>query len=500
MTRTSTNPPASHTTNPHEAPLPEFDFSLLSDAELLEYIQLQKALEIDNRWRALNEIISTTPINYAYLFRAYHDQKYQGEKLIAGYKGVVLEGSARSAKTFSSLKFICKVCRDSHRPLIVNIIKDTLNEFKNTLYNDFRVLLTELGLDNPFERLKEVNSFRIGNSYVNFLGADQPAKFMGNSCDILYFNEVLPIDKFIFTQTTMRCNLFWIADYNPSLTEHWIYEVPLRDDVGFLRTTFRDNPDIPVGQKNEIIAYEPWLPGSYQILNDVDLYYNGSPITDKNQPPPHPENVRQGTANEFQWRVFGLGLRGAMAGVIFPQVHWITREECPTEGHIYGNDFGFTNDPNALCRYWEDADNIWIEPLSYQPIDAVGELVALFESVGVEDDVPIACDSSDKYTGENKGTVEMVRGLKEAGYPEAFKISKRKSVMYWLGSMKKKRIHVVKNHLYKHIKKEQENYKFKEVNGIPINQPLDQYNHFWDGSRYGHMAYNDCEPIESEWS
>lgn len=471
----------------------------LTDEELIELQQLQEQVEIDRRWAALRSPTPLTPKNYTFLLNSFTEQRYQGEQLVAGYKGVILEGSARSAKTFSSLKFICKVCTDSKHALVVNIIKGTLNEFKTTLYNDFRTLLTELGLDNPFLRMKEVNSFKIGSSYINFLGADQSDKFLGNSCDLLYFNEVLPIDKFIFDQTTMRCNMFWIADYNPSLTEHWIFDKAYAPETGFLRTTFKDNPDIPLGQKMEIMGYEPWLPGSYEIRNQTDLYYNGKPITDKNQPPPHPRNAPARTADEFMWRVYGLGLRGAMKGVVFPDVHWIDRSGCPDHGHLYGNDFGFTNDPNTLVRYWEDTDNIWIEPLSYQPVDTPEELVALLETHGVETDIPIACDSSDKYTGENKGTVEMVLALQDAGY-QAFKISKTKGVMYWICSMKKKRIHIVKNHLYPQAKKEQENYKFKEINGIPINQPIDKHNHFFDSSRYAHMAWNDDINLESEWS
>ena len=68
--------------------------------------------------------------------------------------------------------------------------------------------------------------------------------------------------------------------------------------------------------------------------------------------------------------------------------------------------------------------------------------------------------------------------------------------MFWLLSMKKKKIHVVKNRLWKHVKKERENYKWKEINGIMINQPIDKYNHFFDGARYGHMAWNDFANFE----
>ena len=62
--------------------------------------------------------------------------------------------------------------------------------------------------------------------------------------------------------------------------------------------------------------------------------------------------------------------------------------------------------------------------------------------------------------------------------------------MFWLTSMKKKKIHIIKNHLYKQALKEQQNYKMKEIAGISINQPIDKWNHIWDAARYGHIAHN----------
>jgi hypothetical protein len=108
---------------------------------------------------------------------------------------------------------------------------------------------------------------------------------------------------------------------------------------------------------------------------------------------------------------------------------------------------------------------------------------------GSRDGDMVICDSSDKYTGENKGTVEMVSALRKFQV-NASKVSKTKSVMFWLLSMKTKKIHIVKNHLYHQVKKEKENYRLKEINGMAINQPIDSFNHIWDSARYGHMAYN----------
>lgn len=198
--------------------------------------------------------------------------------------------------------------------------------------------------------------------------------------------------------------------------------------------------------------------------------------------------MKNGTADAFMWKVYGLGLRGAMKGLIIQHITWI--EEFPDMPHIYANDFGFTTDPNALIKYAEDEHNIWFEPLSYQPIETDAELATFLDDLDIGHNELIACDSSDKYTGENKGTIEMVRGLNDRGFENAYKIKKTKSVMFWLNSMKKKKIHCVQNHLWKEVKKEKENYKYKEINGIMINQPIDKYNHIIDAVRYGHISHN----------
>src|SRR5690606_6032171 len=112
-----------------------------------------------------------------------------------------------------------------------------------------------------------------------------------------------------------------------------------------------------------------------------------------------------------------------MKGLIFQNITYV--DEFPEDIFtIYGNDFGFTSDPNALVRYAEDEYNIWFEVLNYVPIDNEELLCELFEAHGikknsnefVKDGDLIICDSSDKYTGENKGTIEMVKALRKKGF------------------------------------------------------------------------------------
>lgn len=471
---------------------------MLTDAEILELETLLKKRELDVARNRLKKIDNETNPNYSFLYKAITEQKYNNEgEIVSGYRGCALEGSSRSGKTWSGVDIIIWLCLYVEEICTINIYRETYNEFKTTLYDDFKRRLDDYSLPNPFHTAKEVKSFRIGKSTIYFLGDGKH----GGGCDYAFFNEIMFIQQSVFDQTEMRCRKFWWADYNPSVTEHWFFDKALsRPDVGFLRTTYLDNKFVSVQERNKIMSYNPFLPNSYIVKDDSIVCYNKTtgkvePISKTNQPPPHPTNITNGTADLFMHKVYALGLRGAMKGVIFNHVEWI--ETFPEDkAYIYTNDFGFTTDPNVLTRYSEDDYNIWIECLSYEPIETSESLSEFMLAIGVEKDIPISCDSSDKYTGENKGTVEMVRDLKKRGW-KASKVSKTKSVIYWLNSMKSKKIHIVKNHFYKEVKKEKENYRMKEINGIAINQPIDNFNHFWDSARYGHMAYNNQKYIHS---
>lgn len=465
----------------------------ITDAEIIELEQLLAEQKIDRLKHGLISFDKNTNPNYKFVFDAIKNQEYDlRNELISGYRGCVLEGSSRSGKTWSGIDIIIWLCTVVEDNCSINIYRETYNEFKTTLYDDFKRRLDDFGLPNPFHNAKDVKSFKIGKNTIYFLGDGKH----GGGCDYAFYNEGMFISHSVFDQSEMRCRKFWWMDYNPSFTDHWVFDnVISRDDVGFLRSTFLDNPFISPQERNKILSYDPWEVGSYAVTDD-GVFYNGEVVSEKNQPPVNLRNINNGTADEFMHKVYGLGLRGAMKGVIFDQITWI--EEFPDMDYIYSNDFGFTADPNAFGKYAEDEYNIWVEPLIYQPIETPEELCETFIALGVEREKPIVCDSSDKYTGENKGTVEMVRGLQDLGFEQAFKVSKKKSIMYHILSMKKKKIHVVKNHLWKQVKKERENYKFKEINGILINQPIDKYNHFWDMARYGHMSWNE-DSYEIVW-
>ena len=431
--------------------------------------------------------------NFKYLVKSFTNQEYDGDELIKGKRGCMLSGSSRSGKTIASIDFIILLCSRYESNCVINIVKETYNSFKTTLYNDFSSRLRAFGIHDPFQDAKELSTFKIFGNKINFLGADKPSKFHGAQCDYLWINEPLEISQDIFDQAEMRCKNFWWMDMNPSVTEHWIFNsITTRADVGYIRTTFKDNPFVSTQERNKLLGFEPYESGSYTVENEK-IIYRGIEVSEKNQPPPHIENIESGTADEFMWKVYGLGLKGAMKGLIFKNVTYI--DKFPDLAHTYGLDFGFTADPTALVKYAEDANNIYMELLIYQPMDESSILDETLKAVGVSKYVPITADSSDKYVSEKKGVVQMVRELFERGW-EIQKVSKTKGIMYWILSMKSKKIHIVKSNLYGKFKKEQENYRFKTVNGILINQPIDGHDHAFSSGRYAHMSHAINESLD----
>lgn len=385
----------------------------------------------------------------------FHALKYSYKK--KGVNGCILEGGSRSRKTWSIIEFIIDYCQNNEGK-VVNIIKETFSSFKTTLYNDFKRVFQIYGISSEFEYAKEVKTFNLLGNTIHLLGADKLSKTHGIGSDLFWINEALPISKEFFDQFEQRCRDFWVIDYNPSETVHWIYDnVEPREDVLLFMSTMFDNPYISENEKRKLLSYEPTE-----------------------------ENIKQGTADDFMYKVYVKGIRCSPEGLVFKHVTWIDKFPDGVD-YWYGLDFGFTVDPTVLTKIAIIGKTIYLECLSYEPMDTPEVIDRYFQAINIEKNKPIIADSSDKYTGENKGTVEMVRDLSDKGY-DISKVSKTKSIIYWIGKMKEHSIHIVKN---ANAKKEQQSYKYRVVNGIRINQPLDKFNHFWDSARYGFIAGYD---------
>lgn len=375
------------------------------------------------------------------------------------------EGSSRSSKTFDAFHFIIAFCdHNRNKENDIYILRETLQNCRDYTFKDFQKCCQIIGISPEFKSAGQKPYCNLWGNNIYFRGLDDEKNMEGYPSDILFFNETLEIkDKSRIAGLRMRCRKLIIMDWNPKFTQHWCFDLEGQPNTFFTHSTYKQNKHLQKSVVQEIESYEPT-----------------------------PENIKNGTADDYRWKVYGLGIRSAPEGLIFEYVTWI--EKFPDMGYSYTLDFGFTTDPTALTKYAEDEKNIYIELLLYESTENADLIHEFALKTGIDIKIPTTADSADKYTGENKGTVEMVDDLRKKGW-NVSKVSKTKSVMYWLTSMKKKKIHIVKNHNYQFARKEQENYTMKKINGIAINQPIDQFNHMWDSARYGHIANNQPKVV-----
>lgn len=367
--------------------------------------------------------------------------------LQSGKRGAALEGSSRSGKTWSSIDFIALLTSRYDKNCTINIIKETYNSFKTTLYEDFNRRLPQLGILSPFEGVQEKASFWLLGSKINLIGADKAAKFHGASSDYNWYNESLDVPKDVFNQSEMRCRKFWWMDYNPKVTDHWVYnQVCERDDVAFLKTTFLDNPFISLAEKSKILSYEDT-----------------------------PRNRANGTVDSYMWDVYGMGKRAARIGLIFPNITWIDRFPDNQDHVVYGMDFGYTNHPSAIVKICVIGNDLFIEYLAYGPTEDYTVLKPLYDKVV----------GYGPHTWADSADPGMISNFRQDGYNVFGVVKYPGSVKHGIDKMKGYRIHVVRSDA---ARKEFENYSWMEVHGILLNEPVDDYNHGIDAVRYALMS------------
>ena len=364
-------------------------------------------------------------------------------------QGFVLEGGSGSAKSWDIINFLLVYCQTNfNKNKDILIFRATFADLRKTILKDFEKILRMYDLfdEKNFHKSAPVCYNFMGNR-IYFTGLDSVGSH-GERHDVIWGNEGMELDFEAWKQLNQRCNEAFFIDYNPSDTSHWIYNsIITRPDTKFFHSTLLQNSFLPNGQRQEILSYEPTA-----------------------------ENIEKGTADDYMWKVYGLGLRASPKGAIFPHVNWI--DKMPEGNYFYGLDYGFTNDPTALTKICLQGNDLFVELLIYEPIDSANVLADAIRNCGITTEM-ITADTSDKYND-----VEMCKDLRNLGI-NIKKTSKAKGLLHRIGLLKKHKINIVYN---LNAKREQENYKWREVNGINVNEPIDKFNHFWDSLGYGYMG------------
>lgn len=311
------------------------------------------------------------------------------------------------------------------------------------MWNDFQAILLDMELLSNCNINKTLKTIRLYSTTFEFVGLDDTQKLHGLTMDIFWVNEAMECHKDDFDQLEQRCARFSILDYNPSSEEHWIYDnVCSRDDCYFDHSTMLDNPFIPPNMKRKILSYEP-------------TEYNYS----------------QNTVDERKWKIYGLGKRAKIEGLIFKDYTLIKEVPIWVKRKWHGLDFGYSSDPTTCVEVGFLDNTLYLNEQFYATSMLTKDIINAFKplpkhKIWSESADPRLIDEIynagfnihqvQKYAGSVKAGIDFMNGLK---------------------------ICITENSL--NIKKEFDNYTYQQdKNGKWLNEPVDDWNHAIDGARY----------------
>lgn len=365
------------------------------------------------------------------------------------YHVFVLEGGSRSGKTHALIQFFILYAYE-HTDTVnrIAICRKKGTWLYATVWEDFKKILTDLGLaeKRDYTKNETLHKIRILSTSFEFVGLDDVQRLHGLTTDIVWINEAMEANKNDFDQLEQRTSRFSILDYNPSAEQHWIYDsVCPRSDCYFDHSTMLQNPFVPENSRRKILSYEPTE-----------------------------ENYAQGTADERKWKIYGLGLRAALEGLIFSNVEIIDKIPEEIDKRAYGIDYGYTNDPTACVElgYWHNS--LYIDEKFYKTGMLTRDIIAELTALQQKRRLLIVSESADP---------RMRDEIKQAGLPIIPVKKYAGSIEAGIDFMRGCKIYLTAKSI--NLKKEFDNYTYaQDKYGNWLNLPVDDWNHGIDAARY----------------
>jgi len=362
--------------------------------------------------------------------------------IIEGNTLIVNQGGTGSSKSRSIIQILLYFALTSKEKLRISVVSYTLPHLKGGVMQDLDSELILLNLNPAKYKNSSTNTSHFPNgSFIEFFGVEGPAgkaKAHGPRRDILFLNEANnKMGYETFDQLNQRTHMFTIFDYNPR-SEFWYHEkIKPNFPHAFIQSNFSDNPYLPEREVQNImskfgkIGFENW------------------------------------------WRVYGLGELGKFEGIIFP--NWRYGDFDNSLPYFFGLDYGFSPDPDALCKVAIDPKNkkIYGHECLYAFSQGTETLISNVAKHVTKKNLIIAESATPRTTTDLESHFRI------------FPVSKTKTVADWLRVMQDYEIIITPTSY--NFGKELQNYCWMdEKSGIP--QPGND--HLIDAIRYAFMYYS----------
>lgn len=357
------------------------------------------------------------------------------EAVKEGFTTVSMQGSARSSKTYNTLIWLTVYCLN-HPNTRLSIVRATLPALKGSAFIDFKeILMRMLLFDDKALNKTELTYHFPNGSWVEFFSTDNEQKLRGRKRDILFVNEANELKFIEWQQLKMRTTQLAIIDYNPSFTdEHWICQLNKEPKTAHILTTYKDNPFL-----------------EQTIIDEIESLQH---------------------KNQSLWKIYGLGLQAEIEGLIFKNVELVDSIPEYVKKRWRAVDYGFTNDPTAICEVGLFGDALYIDEECYRTQMLSSDIIRVLKEGNLR--LKVISESADPRliqeiyrAGINIHPVKKFQGSVEAG----------------ITKMLEYRLCVTRRSF--NVIKELKNYTYRQdKEGKWLNEPIDAYNHAIDAVRY----------------
>lgn len=363
----------------------------------------------------------------------------------------IIQGGTWAGKTYGIMAVIVNYLL-LNEACHLTVVTETIPAVKKgALANFFEIMmLTQRWNQSNYNATDRIYKFPNG-SVIEFNSFDSVGKAQaaGKRTD-LFINEAPYISYDVADALIMRTSgNVWI-DFNPT-HEFWAHtEILSNPDAEFLLLKYTDNEALPKTIYDELMMKREKAKDSAYWANWCRVYIDGE--------------------------------IGSLQGVVFD--NWKQCEQLPTDAKLigYSMDFGFSNDPTAVCEVREQNGELFIRELIYETGLTNPMICERLKKLGVSGE--IIADSA-----EPKSIAEIRM--------QGFRILPAKkgadSIQSGIDVLQRYKINVTADSL--NLIKEFRNYKWKQdKDGKQLNEPVDYYNHAIDGIRY--VALNKLQLLK----
>lgn len=364
------------------------------------------------------------------------------EKIAALTKELrIIQGGTSAGKTYSILLYLIYYCLNPKLSLDISIVAESLPVLKRGAMKDFEDILKANNWYKEEDHNKTDRIYKIGNSSVQFFGAEDASKLRGARRDILFINECNNVSFDVFQELNIRTRMFTILDYNPTAPFWATQELAEQDNAELIVVTYKDNEFL-----------------EQKIIDDIESW------------------EEKGLTNPYyanRWKVMGLGLIGQQMGAVYSD--WSEIESVPLGAELVGSgmDFGFTNDPTTLISVYKYNNEIIVDEKIYQKGLLTKDLTSLIRNT----------DASHGLIYADSASPQNIAELKAQGFAVLPVFKGKDSINYGIGLIQEQHFKVTSRSV--NLIKELQNYIWAiDREGNTLNVPIDDWNHGLDALRY----------------